>query len=50
MESILFKIKNWIENIWEFLEYENFIRPLLVIIIIVAISSLSLSLVEPNLS
>ncbi|MDY6900526.1 MAG: ion channel [Cyanobacteriota bacterium] len=50
MESILFKIKNWIESIWEFLEYENFIRPLLVIIIIVAISSLSLSLVEPNLS
>ena len=50
MESILSKIKNWIESVWEFLEYENFIRPLLVIIVIVAISSLSLSLVEPNLS
>lgn len=50
MESILLKIRNWIENIWEFLETENFVRPLLVIIVIVAVSSISLSLVEPNLS
>ncbi len=50
MESILSKIKKWVENIWEFLENENFIRPLLLIIVIVAISSFSLSFVEPNLS
>lgn len=50
MESILTKIRKWIESIWEFLENENFIRPLLIIVVIVAISSLSLSYVEPNLS
>jgi voltage-gated potassium channel len=50
MESILSKIKNWIDQTWEFLETENFLRPLLIIIVIVAISSLSLSWVEPNLS
>ncbi len=50
MESILSKIRKWIESIWEFLETENFLRPLLIIIVIIAISSLSLSLVEPNLS
>ncbi len=50
MESILTKIRNWIEQIWQFLETENFLRPLLIIILIIAISSLSLSLVEPNLS
>ncbi len=50
MESVLSKIRKWIESIWEFLESENFIRPLLIIIVIVAISSLSLSWVEPNLS
>ncbi|MGB3641541.1 MAG: ion channel [Rivularia sp. (in: cyanobacteria)] len=50
MESILTKIRKWIESIWEFLETENFLRPLLIILIIVAISSLSLSIVEPNLS
>ncbi|WP_414624756.1 potassium channel family protein [Calothrix sp. CCY 0018] len=50
MESILTKIRNWINTVWEFLETENFIRPLLVILVIVVISSLSLSLVEPNLS
>ena len=50
MQSILFKLKNWIDTVWEFLNYENFIRPLLVIIVIVAISSISLSIVEPNLS
>ncbi|AFY56252.1 K+ transport system, NAD-binding component [Rivularia sp. PCC 7116] len=50
MESILTKIKNWIDTVWEFLESENFIRPLIIIVVIVVISSLSLSLVEPNLS
>ena len=50
MESILTKIRKWIESVWEFLENENFIRPLLVIVVIVAVSSLSLSFVEPNLS
>ncbi len=50
MESIVTKIRNWIDAVWEFLETENFLRPLLIILIIVAISSLSLSLVEPNLS
>ncbi len=50
MEPILIKLKNWIEDVWEFLETENFLRPLIIIIVIVVISSLSLSLVEPNLS
>ena len=50
MESILTKIRNWIETVWEFLETENFIRPLLVIIVIIVISSVGLSFVEPNLS
>ncbi|MGB3757547.1 MAG: ion channel [Rivularia sp. (in: cyanobacteria)] len=50
MESILTKIRNWIESIWEFLETENFLRPLLLIIVIIVISSVGLSLVEPNLS
>ncbi len=50
MESILTKIRNWIDTVWEFLETENFIRPLLVIIVIIVISSVGLSLVEPNLS
>ncbi|MEA5592768.1 potassium channel family protein [Rivularia sp. UHCC 0363] len=50
MKPILFKIKDWIEKTWEFLESENFLRPLLILGTIVVISSLSLSLVEPNLS
>ncbi|MEO1560361.1 MAG: potassium channel family protein, partial [Cyanobacteria bacterium J06632_19] len=50
MKSILTKIKNWIATVWEFLESENFIRPLIIIVLIVVISSLSLSLVEANLS
>ncbi|MEM7715980.1 MAG: ion channel, partial [Cyanobacteria bacterium P01_A01_bin.68] len=45
-----FKLRYWIEKTWEFLEYENFIRPLLVIVIIIAISSLGLSIFEENLS
>ncbi len=50
MESILTQIRNWIDTVWEFLETENFLRPLLIILVIVAISSISLSIVEPNLS
>lgn len=50
MESILTKIRTWIDTVWEFLETENFIRPLLIIGVIVVVSSLSLSFVEPNLS
>ncbi|MBV6626969.1 MAG: ion transporter [Rivularia sp. (in: Bacteria)] len=50
MESILIKIRNWIDKVWEFLESENFVRPLIIIVVIVVFSSLSLSLVEPNLS
>ena len=49
MKLKFFKLRNWIKKTWEFLESENFIRPLLVIGIIIVISSFSLSLVEPNL-
>lgn len=50
MKQIVSKFRNSIEEFWEFLETENFVRPLLVIGIIVVLSSLSLSLVEPDLS
>ena len=50
MEKKIFKLKNWLEKTWDFLESENFIRPLSIIGIIIVISSLSLSFVEPNLS
>ena len=50
MKSNSFKFRNWIEKFGEFLESENFIRPLLVIGIIIAISSLSLPIIEPNVS
>ena len=50
MEQIFLKLKNLIEITWECLERENFIRPFLVIVIIIVISSISMSLVEPGLS
>ncbi len=50
MAQNLFKLKDWIDKIREFLEEENFLRPLFFLVAIVGISSFSLSLVEPNLS
>lgn len=50
MAQNLFKLKDWIDKSREFLEEENFLRPLFFLVAIIAISSLSLSLVEPNLS
>ena len=49
-ERNFLKLRDWIEETWEFLEYENFIRPILIIVIIIVISSFSLSVLEPNLS
>ncbi|MEO1378277.1 MAG: potassium channel family protein, partial [Cyanobacteria bacterium J06635_10] len=50
MKSNSFIFRIWIEKVGEFLESQNFIRPLLVIGIIVAISSFSLPQIEPNVS
>lgn len=43
-------LRRWIQKIWRFLQRENLVRLLFIIVILIAVSSIGLSWVEPRVS